>query len=341
MDNNYTDQHELYVKFLTGDISQDEIVQLRAWIALSEEHRRDLWEFCRFYHAVDASSTIHDAGTEAALSKLLDQIDTEPKKKTLLQKIPLQWMAAAVILPLLCFSLYFYLYRAARPINLPTIEYSTNPGMIAQIKLPDSSTVWLNADSKITVEGNFKQNRTIKLDGEAFFQVEKDKDHAFRVFTVNGPHIEVLGTRFNVEAYGKSNTVRTTLEEGKVAFWFMQEGKQKQVMMRPDESIVYDVEKQELRESSVNTQTAIAWKDNRIILENTSMRELTNILRKRFDVQVVLKTPSLKSARFTGELSTQTLQSVLEYLKLSSGIDYKIVETMDEHNRVELSKTEE
>ncbi|GGH12189.1 FecR family protein [Sphingobacterium alkalisoli] len=96
--------------------------------------------------------------------------------------------------------------------------------------LPDGTKVWLNADSKISFALQFiKKTREIILDGEAYFEVSKDKDHPFIVKS-NGQQIEVLGTQFNVNSYRDEPTTAKTLVEGnrvdfrtamrKIARWY-------------------------------------------------------------------------------------------------------------------------
>ena len=325
---------ELYIKFLRNTISDGELAELKTWVSASPANKQDLWEFCRAYHALDAYHTLLRTDSEKAFSTIREKI--APAEKKIRHFTYFQRVAAVLFLPLVALSLYLWLQKQEQ--GSFATSYATNPGMIAQITLPDSSTVWLNADSKLEVSANFAHNRKVKLDGEAYFDVKKDKAHTFQVQTPQGTHVEVLGTRFNVDAYKNNKTVRATLEEGAIAFTFQQQGARKKLILSPGQSVVYDVETQDIIPNRLDPETLIAWKDNRMVLRNTSMEELSTLLFKRFDVKIILKSPSLTQERFTGELHTQTLQSVLEYLKISSGIDYHIVESLDQHTIVELSR---
>lgn len=334
MDKNNYNINELYVKFIKRNINDQELTELKSWIAASNENKKDLWEFCKFYHALDAYTTIVETDSSKAFSKIKGSLK-EPKEKVS-RLFMLQRIAAALFLPVLAFSLYVFTHQSDAETS--SIVYTTNPGMIAQITLNDSSKVWLNADSRLEVSKNFKTNRKVRLDGEAFFEVTKDKKHEFEVQTPHDAKITVLGTKFNVDAYGKNELVKATLEEGRVAFTYKEDGVNKNVILKPTESIVYNSAMQRVVPNQTNMETSIAWKDNRIVLKNTSMEDLSDILYKRFDVKIILKTKALSKERFTGELHTETLQSVLDYLKISSGIHYQIVEPLDKHTIVELSK---
>lgn len=94
---------------------------------------------------------------------------------------------------------------------------STEKGETYQVKLPDGTVVWLNAASSLKYAANLLESgkRKVSLQGEAYFQVAKDKKHPFMVESA-GQQVEVLGTEFNVNAYADEPVVSTTLLEGSV-----------------------------------------------------------------------------------------------------------------------------
>jgi ferric-dicitrate binding protein FerR (iron transport regulator) len=76
----------------------------------------------------------------------------------------------------------------------------TSAESVREINLPDGSTVWLNSNSTLLLPENFSsKHRKLFLKGEAFFEVHKDKDNSFRVFSGNSV-TEVLGTSFNINS---------------------------------------------------------------------------------------------------------------------------------------------
>jgi ferric-dicitrate binding protein FerR (iron transport regulator) len=77
--------------------------------------------------------------------------------------------------------------------------------------------VTLNADSKISYPTSFDNgNREVELQGEAYFHVQKTTNKSKFIVKTRGQKIEVLGTRFNVNAYPETDRTQTTLEEGSV-----------------------------------------------------------------------------------------------------------------------------
>jgi len=100
--------------------------------------------------------------------------------------------------------------------KVQTLVMSTPRGGTYQVVLPDGTEVWLNADSKIMFPSQFTgAKRQISLEGEAYFQVAKDKAHPFIVQS-KGQEVTVLGTHFNINAYPDEGNTKTTLIEGSV-----------------------------------------------------------------------------------------------------------------------------
>ncbi|RZL31235.1 MAG: FecR family protein, partial [Pedobacter sp.] len=102
----------------------------------------------------------------------------------------------------------------SKALSYNTIE--TPKGGQYQVILPDGTKVWLNAASSLKYPSLFAANeRKVELTGEAYFEVAKQKSHPFRVISKNQT-VEVLGTHFNINAYGDDKAVKTTLLEGSV-----------------------------------------------------------------------------------------------------------------------------
>src|SRR5690606_14528239 len=110
-------------------------------------------------------------------------------------------------------------------------KITTPRGGQYQLTLADGSRVWLNAASSITFPTLFSGNdREVNITGEVYFEVAHDAKMPFRV-VVNNMEVQVLGTRFNVNAYEGEEAIKTTLLEGSVE---VSEGKES-VLIKPGE----------------------------------------------------------------------------------------------------------
>ncbi|MDR0824980.1 MAG: FecR domain-containing protein, partial [Prevotella sp.] len=219
------------------------------------------------------------------------------------------------------------------------IEIKTNPGMITQLTLPDSSKVWLNSESSLKYPLKFTgETREVTLNGEAYFKVEKDLKHKFIVSTANNIRIEVLGTEFNVEAYSKNEDVITTLVNGKIGLSYLSaENDVRHLLMTPNQKSVYNTLNRTAVTTSVDVESDIAWIDGKIIFNNTSLENALKILSKRFNVDFIIKNPKLKDYSFSGTFEHQRLDRILEYFKISSNIKSRYITTYNNTNKVDKS----
>jgi len=223
-------------------------------------------------------------------------------------------------------------------------------GAKTEITLPDGSHVWLNAGSKIKYNSGFSiQNRNISLDGEAFFKVAKNNVIPFIVKT-SDIDIKAVGTAFNVKAYSDEGTIETTLVEGKIAI--IQSGKtitsSSEFFLEPNQKATFVKEKttfdltdvRKFKEElppqikvetgkvyinpKVDPTSNIAWKENQMIIRGEAMESLVIKLERKYDVEIEIESDYVKDYRFSGTLDDETLQQVLDVIKLSAPIDYTI-----------------
>lgn len=334
--NDDTIEH-LMLSFLNNKLTLEDELYLKKWISESDANRDQAKRFCEFYHNIEAFSLLENIDTEQAFQQITAKID-HPKSNIRYIHI-LQRVAAILFIPLFGLQLYSLLVKNTTPTEWVTLR--TSPGMVATVRLPDNSTVWLNSSTTIKYPQNFENERIVELDGEAFFDVTKNSKNRFKVNTLHHASIEVFGTRFNVDAYRNNRAIRTTLQEGKVMFHYQGKSKIEQLVLKPSQTAVYDVENHELKPNDLNEETLTSWKDNQIVLKNTSLLDLLDIVEKRFDVQFVLKTTGLEAERFTGVFHSQQLMTVLEHIRISSNIQYKIINESDQTDQpliVELYK---
>ncbi|KOH45230.1 FecR family protein [Sunxiuqinia dokdonensis] len=151
----------------------------------------------------------------------MDRETTEPK--LVIRKLPglyrLLPAAAILVLALVVSGLTTYFLNERHAIERPPVSYSeivAPDGAKTQVVLPDGTVVWLNAGSKLTYSTSFNQdNRLVKLEGEGYFQVAKNKENPF-VVDAFGLLVQGGETEFNVKAYCDEPTIEAILVEGKV-----------------------------------------------------------------------------------------------------------------------------
>ncbi|RSK41254.1 DUF4974 domain-containing protein [Hymenobacter perfusus] len=195
-------------------------------------------------------------------------------------------------------------------------NYTTAYGEMRRLHLPDGSQVTLNGNSSIRYAVNVPdgQPREVWLNGEAYFSVRHLPSHQrFVVHTNGGFNVEVLGTKFTV--FRRREESRVVLLSGKVRVDFT-DTTHPDVVMKPGELVETQGPKANtVVYKPVQTDTYAAWKDAKLVLDNTSITDLATRLHDTYGLDVTIATPSLKERRMTGTVPVRDLDLLLRALE--------------------------
>lgn len=191
---------------------------------------------------------------------------------------------------------------------------STPRGGTYQVALPDGTKVFLNADSKLEFANqNFNKNRRVKLTGEAYFIVVHQSKRPFRVESA-GQTVEDIGTAFNINAYPDERITRTTLVEGSASV--------NDVVLKPNQQST--LQDGSLRVEEVDTELAVAWKNNQFIFEKEDIRYIMRMIARWYNVEIVYH-GELPSTTFSGGVSRfANVSEVLRPLESTGEVKFKI-----------------
>lgn len=223
--------------------------------------------------------------------------------------------AAAVLFLLFMGGVIFQMVKMKTQTAVEMREVSAPRGEQMLVVLQDGTMVHLNSGSRIQFPSRFTDpTRTVSLVGEAYFDVEKDAGHPFMV-DMNGASIEVLGTSFNVSAYANEQLC-ISLDEGSVLF----HGADQDVQMRPGEVLTYNRVDGQITSCKGDTQLASAWKSHRIEVKDMSMKELTDMLSRRYDVTFAINDEACYQHIYSLSMSDADLRSVINNMAYVSPI---------------------
>jgi transmembrane sensor len=220
--------------------------------------------------------------------------------------------------------------------NLPGVEQhiingwvyvQTQKGITDHIKLSDGSFITLNASSSLRYPVKFiNHKRPIYLDeGEALFEVAKDKTSPFTVYT-NKFATTALGTAFNIRSYAREHKVSISLIHGKIRVDDLHPA-QKSVaekILLPHQQIVLNKLSGRLITSDFKDETPItSWKEGVLAFQDATMDEVLNSIENKFNV--VIKNNSTRTNwSYTGTFKDEPLYDVLKTVCLTEGISCRI-----------------
>ncbi|WP_316825954.1 FecR family protein [Pedobacter miscanthi] len=191
-----------------------------------------------------------------------------------------------------------------------------------QLVLSDGTKVWMNSASTLKYPVSFAKNeRIVRLTGEAYFEVAKDKAKPFKV-SVDDLDVKVLGTHFNVMAYKDENAIRTTLLEGSVQ---LSTGN-RQVMLKPGQQGMLSYGATSIDVRGVDAEEAVAWKEGYFVFDNEDIHTIMKRIARWYDVEVVFP-QNFKRANFGGTVSRfKDVAQVLKSLELTGSVHFQIKE---------------
>lgn len=203
------------------------------------------------------------------------------------------------------------------------VEYNTlitPKGGEYQVVLPDGTKVWLNAASSITYPVEFTGNdRQVKLNGEAYFEVAKNKAKPFYV-NINNVKVRILGTHFNISAYSDDNIITTTLLEGSVNITKNNSSS----LLKPGQQAVIGSGSDKINVSEANIEDAIAWKNGYFIFSDENVTQIMKKVSRWYDVDVEYH-GNLNDQRFGGTYyQSKSITELLQHLAAISKVHFTI-----------------
>lgn len=268
---------------------------------------------------------------EGEYSDMLDVLIRENRlnkyRKSGVGKYSWLGIAASFILAAAIGLASYFASPYGEPERLSAIEHKqTKKGEKLTVKLPDGTTVKLNANSSLSYKNDFaNEKREVFLEGEAYFEVKEDKKHPFVIHT-GEIHTTVLGTEFNVRSYGDEKKIAVAVVEGHVKV-----GRDADyLVLAPNEVSTYHKTNGQLDKRKVDVSKLVAWNRNILYFENATADEVWRKLENWYGVNIIIKNKKNIEGRYSGEYANEPLETVLRGISFASGFQFEI----DKHKNV-------
>jgi transmembrane sensor len=230
------------------------------------------------------------------------------------------WLKVAA-LAVIAFGVSFYFFRTSpETLSGASTHLVKKPSFTTisgenYFRLPDGSTVLLNAGSELSYSDSFgADNREVVLYGEAFFDVKHDPAHTFTVHS-GSVSTHVLGTAFNVKAYPGKKEIVVTVVRGKVR---VGDDEHTFATITPNQQVIVDVTSREARQVVVDATTELAWKEPYIILDNVNIASALKIVSDKYKTPIHIEGKALNGCQVTSVfLHRENLDDVLSVITRS------------------------
>ncbi len=298
------------IKYLEGKSTVKEQQELLSWM-------REANNLSRFNNIKEEWWREHKSEKSAydlSLNRLSDRL-TEKRQLEKSKKLSQFYKYAAVVLLLVSLgtSLLFTQY-ANKKAGLQLTEVSTDFGQISNILLSDGTKVWINSGSTVTYNNYYGiNNRDIAVDGEAFFEVKKNKKIPLTV-DMKDLTVEVTGTEFGVSNYGDNENMNVILEEGSVNI-LSTRNKKLLMELKPNEMAHFNKEAHTIEKRTVRPEHYTSWRNGIIHIFELPLSQLVHKLEKRYNQKFIIEDERIMSLPFTLSIENETLPEILKLIE--------------------------
>lgn len=315
-------REDILKKYLMGECSEDELIEVNAWIKESDENARQLFRMEEIYQLGKENPRVMEQQMLLAEKRLLKRIKKEESERTRTLRM-YQWMkyAAIVAVVLLLGGGAGYWFYQNDPDMLVAVA---NEGIVKEVSLPDGTRVWLNNSATLKYPREFsKDERSVYLEGEAYFKVTKNHQKPFIVES-DAMRVKVLGTTFNFKSDPRCRVAEATLIEGEIEVKGQRE--EGQIILAPGQRAELNKSTGRLTVKQVDAKLDAVWHDDLIPFEKADIFTITKALERFYDVKIILSPDIRPDKTYSGVLKKKSnIESVLKSLQNSIPIDYKIV----------------
>lgn len=303
------DKHikNLYKKFLYGNITRDELLEMRYYVNETPDEELSATMQCEWNENI-LSGSMQPEIKDDIRNKLNFYIECDRKqiKRTRLLRV------AAILLPLIVMGSVL-MYTLFKQEDTVSMIVSVERGDKAMVTLPDQTKVWMNGNSTIEYSQASKKMRRVDLAGEAFFKVAKDKTKPF-IVNMSGLEVEVLGTSFNAKVREYSDIIETSLVEGSIKI--RSNELTQDYYLKPNEKAVFNRKTNQIQVMQTDNDLETAWMYNRLKFSSERFTDVLTRLEDWYGVRIINNCPDIANDLISGTFREEKIETALQALKI-------------------------
>lgn len=324
MKRQYEDIDDLILSYTAGQIDEESFCRLKQWTKESDEHLAYVRSRLEVWFSAGVTDTSLDFNAQQAFERFERRCARRSFRKKRIAYQTLLKVAAVILLLLMPLAGYWKGKDAVKQ-KFAEIVIEAPLGATTRLILPDGSVVYLNAGSQIAYSQGFGlDGRTLRLQGEGYFEVAHNETLPFHVLT-DEMNLRVIGTKFNFRNYKDDEEAAITLMEGKVAVSNRMFPSAPEWFLKPNESVTMNKRTGIMKKMTKNTEASNAWSRNELMFDEELLSDIAKQLTRSFNVQVTVA-DSLKNRRFYGSftITGNTIEKVLSTMSETRQMNFKI-----------------
>lgn len=298
----------LLLKFSRNECTEEEVNEIRRWL--------DNGEWPNFPEEMEVPDEIR----QQVWNKIYRQVQSAKtsRRYRMMRNNLIKIAAVALILIGTATFVFYYANQQHQP-----IVYTTGNQQHQKIILPDSSIVFLEPHSALTVVQPYgDKQRQLKLTGAGIFEVSHNAKSPFSVVT--GDIVTTaLGTSFKVSSF-QGKDINIALSYGKIVIEDKKlNDESERIFLRPGEAVIYHKATHTLQKTEATPQQ-FDYRNNILYFKNAGINEVVDKLEKYYQVKIDYKTLTHAKWSVSGEFDYQPLDVVMKTIAYSCNIQFKI-----------------
>jgi transmembrane sensor len=335
---NHTENDVLLAKYLSGEASAEEAIEVEEWLVASGDNKKYFDDFVSLYNAANDNVVIKPVNAQLALEKVRISITGSDKQSqpvistatsARIRMLNIIRVAAALAAILFGGALLFYFLRKqkteALPPELAVVKTIRSDDALLKSVLPDSSLIVLTANSQLEYNSSFgKQQREINFSGEAFFNVQHNPDNPF-VIRMGAVSVQVLGTSFNINARAPGGDVEVAVRAGKVRFY---DTDGNGLILEKGNTGIYNTTTRQFSKKENIRSNVFAYATGELVFKNTTLKEVIDDLEKTYAVKFKFENTMLEKCTLTFTFNNASLEEVINLIAETLNLQFQKTDTV-------------
>jgi len=319
-ENNKNSIDDLLVKYLTGFASKDENLEMEAWLALDQNNRDYFQKFKNVWESSANLKEYEDIDVESSLKNVKKRINFGKSS----QKTEVLWMFARIAAVLVFFLGIYLVFKSKNGsdegLKMVKIEALNEQKTVI---LPDKTVVTLNLSSSIEYPSKFDGNeRRVKFEGEAYFEVSPNKTKPFIIETKQS-EVKVVGTAFNLKAFANATMESIVVSEGVVLFSGKASETNNPIKLEKGEKGILDLDQKLLKKEENRDLNFMSWKTGVFEFNNSPLSDALLVFSGFYKCDFEIADSHLKSLQISGKYEKLKLNELIEVLELTMDVKFE------------------
>jgi transmembrane sensor len=315
----HTHIDNLIAKYLAGEATQEEQLQLRRWMEMSDDNHTYFSDICFVHNKAVASHPYVRVDAEKAWSKVKHQMKVQEVPVQKLNTPPVYRIfrpsVAAAIVLLLGSAVLFYLLLTKPS---PSVIYSiASADSAVSHTFTGNTNIVLNRKSKVVFKQNKKEKKNeLTLSGEAFIQVKHSPDTQL-IVKAEETFIKDIGTAFNVKAYPGSNKIEVYVESGEVEFYTRNNPG---IKLTKGKTGLYDKVSRTFHEIQPENANTLSYKTKLFVFKSTRLTDVIEQLNMVYPQNISLANPDLSDCTLTVTFDNEPISTIVDIIAETLGL---------------------